>query len=74
MVSHKGIEYNLKKIRAFVEMKSPYTLKQIQSLTSKLGALNRFISRATDKCHIFFEEIKKGKKINWRLECREAFQ
>lgn len=58
MVSYRGIEANPKKILAVVEMKSPRTLKDIQSLTRKLGPLNRFISWETDKCHVFFNVMR----------------
>ena len=54
LVSHRGIEANPEKIRAVIKMKSPRTVKEVQSLTGKLAALNRFISWATDKCHPFF--------------------
>ncbi|KAH9802826.1 Ribonuclease H [Citrus sinensis] len=73
LVSHRGIETNPKKIRVVIEMRSPRTVKEVQSLTGKLAALNRFISRATDKCHPFFQIIKKGKKMEWTPECEEAF-
>ena len=63
LVSHRGIEANPKKIRAVIEMKSPRTVKEVQSLTGKLAALNRFISQATDKCHHFFQTIKKWRKM-----------
>ena len=59
LVSHRGIEANPEKIWAILEMKSPRTIKEVQSLTGKLAALNRFISRATNKCHHFFQTIKK---------------
>ena len=58
------------KIQVVIEMKSPRTIKEVQSLTGKLAALNRFISRATDKCHHFFQTIKK---MEWTAECEEAF-
>ena len=73
LVSHRWIEANPKKIRAVTEMRSPRTVKEVQSLTGKLAVLNRFISRATDKCHPFFQTIKKGKKMEWTSECDEAF-
>ena len=65
LVSHRGIEANPEKIRAVIDMKSPRTVKEVQSLTGKLAALNRFISRTTDKCHHFFQIIKKGRKMEW---------
>ena len=73
LVSHRGIEANLKKIKAVTKMKSPRTVYEVQSLIRKLAVLNRFISRATVKCHPFFQTIKKGRKIEWTSECEEAF-
>lgn len=73
LVSHQGIEANPEKIRVVIEMKSHQTVKEVQSLTGKLAALNQFISRATDKCHPFFQTIKKRRKIEWTTECDEAF-
>lgn len=39
MVSERGIEANLEKIQALLDMKSPTTRKEIQSLTGKVAAL-----------------------------------
>lgn len=74
LVRHRGIEANPEKIRVVIEMKSPHTLKNIQSLIGKLTALNKFISRAIDKCHIFFKVMRKWRKIEWKTECKEIFQ
>ena len=49
MVSQRGIEVNLKKVRAIMELEPPRTVKEVQSLNRKVTILNRFISRATDK-------------------------
>ena len=74
MVSHRGIETNLEKIQAIVQMRSPRNLKETQILTGRLAALSQFISKATDNCQPFFQVIKRGKKIEWTPECEEAFQ
>ncbi|CAL2254933.1 unnamed protein product [Prunus armeniaca] len=55
-------------------MKSPATIKEIQSLTGRTVALNRFLSRSTDKCIPFFKALKKGHKDKWDDECEVAFQ
>ena len=39
MVSRRGIEANPKKVRAILEMSSPKTIKEVQSLTGKVAAL-----------------------------------
>ncbi|XP_004301972.1 PREDICTED: uncharacterized protein LOC101291061 [Fragaria vesca subsp. vesca] len=55
-------------------MKSPTTKKEVQSLTGRVAALNRFISRSTDRCLPFFKALKKvGKSIDWTDECEKAF-
>ncbi|XP_030945651.1 uncharacterized protein LOC115970120 [Quercus lobata] len=49
MVSHRGIETNPDKIQAILDMKPSQNTKEIQSLTGRVAALNRFFSKATDK-------------------------
>ena len=72
MVSQRGIEANPDKIRAIMEMKPPRNVKEVQSLNGKVAALNRFMSRAIDKCLPFFRTLKKS--FEWTDECQEAFQ
>ena len=45
-------------------------MKEVQSLTGKVAALNRFVSRTTDKCMPFFKVLKKA--FQWNDECEEA--
>jgi hypothetical protein len=71
MVSQRGIEANPEKLSAVLEMQSPQTTKQLQQLTGRIAALNRFISRSTDKCLPFFKILKKA--FEWNSECEEAF-
>ena len=67
LVSQRGIEANPDKIRAIMEMTPPRNVKEVQSLNGKVAALNRFVSRATDKCLPFFRTLKKSFK--WTTEC-----
>ena len=60
MVSHRGIEANLDKIQAILDMKPPQNIKEVQSLTGRVAALNRFVSKATDKCLPFFRVLRKA--------------
>ena len=60
MVSQRGIEANPNKIQAIMEMAPPRNVKEVQSLNGKITALNRFMSRATDKCLPFFCTLKKS--------------
>ena len=60
MVSQRGIETNPDKVKVIIKVKSPKTVKEVQSLIGKVTALNRFVSRATDKCMPFFKVLKKA--------------
>ena len=39
-----------------------------------MAALNRFISRSTDRCRPFFLLLHKWKEFEWSKECVVAFQ
>ena len=43
MVSQRGIEINLDKIRAMMKMAPPRNTKEVQCLNGKVAALNRFV-------------------------------
>ena len=67
MVSHRGIEVNPDKIEAILNMEPPKNIKEVQSLTRQVVALNRYVSKATDKCLPFFKVLKKA--FEWSNEC-----
>ena len=67
MVSQRGIEVNLEKVRAIMELRPLRTVKEVQSLNGKIAALNRFVSKAMDKCLPFFRTLRKSFK--WTDEC-----
>ena len=62
MVSHWGIEANPDKIQAILDMKPSQNVKEVQSLIGRVAALNRFVSKATDKCLPFFRVFKNAFK------------
>ena len=71
MVSQRGIEVNPEKVRAIMELEPPRTVKEVQSLNGKIVALNRFVSRAMDRCLPFFRTLRKS--FEWTDECQTAF-
>ncbi|XP_030936749.1 uncharacterized protein LOC115962017 [Quercus lobata] len=56
MVSHRGIEANPNKIQAILDMKPLQNTKEIQSLTGRVAALNKFVSKTIDKSLIREED------------------
>ncbi|GKV12323.1 hypothetical protein SLEP1_g23482 [Rubroshorea leprosula] len=82
MVSRRGIEVNPEKIKAIEEMKPPKSIKDVQRLAGRIGALHRFVSKSAEKCLPFFkilrsvahkDETGKLKKFEWTSECQTAF-
>ena len=72
MVSQRGIEISSKKVRSIMEVKPPRTVKEVQNLNGKIAALNRFVSKAMDKCLPFFHTLRKS--FEWTDECQKAFE
>ncbi|XP_074336798.1 uncharacterized protein LOC141673971 [Apium graveolens] len=74
-VNHRGIEANPAKTKALLDMKYPINVKQVQSLTGRIAALNRFVSKSSDRCKEFFKAIKVTvKDFVWTPKCEEAFR
>jgi hypothetical protein len=53
LVSTKGIEVSPDKIRAIIQMQPPQTRKDVQKLTGRVAALNRFIVKLAKKVSPF---------------------
>ena len=61
-------------IKAINNLQPPRNPKEVQKLTGMMDALNRFISRSTDRCKPFFLLLHKWKEFEWSDECVVAFQ
>ena len=53
-------------------MVPPKNVREVQSLNGKVAALNRFMSRVTDKCLPFFRTLKKS--FEWTAKCQQVFE
>jgi hypothetical protein len=73
ILSERGIEIHPSKCSAILEMPSAKTVKEIQKLTRRIAALNRFISRSGEVCSPFFQTLKKARNFTWDDECEKAF-
>ena len=61
IITYRGIEVNPDQIKAVERLKPLCNPKEVQVLTGRLAALNRFISKFAGQCHPFFQLIKKWK-------------
>jgi len=73
LITSRGIEVNLDQIKTLKRLKSPSNPKEVQVLTGMLAALNRFISKFLDRCHPFYQLLKKWRGFWWDDECEKAF-
>ena len=58
-------------MRAILEITSSKTVEEVQKLTRRIAALNRFISKVTDKCLPFFKTLKQA--FAWLDKCEKVF-
>jgi ribonuclease HI len=73
LVSHRGIEANPTKIQAIINMTPPQSTRDVQRLTGILAALNRFISKSTERSLPFLKTLCGAKDFAWGLEQAAAF-
>ncbi|XP_057811617.1 uncharacterized protein LOC131025850 [Salvia miltiorrhiza] len=74
MVTQRGIEANPAQIESIQGIPSPTCMKDVQKLAGRIAALSRFISRSSEKCHLFFNTLRKSKTFEWTEECEEALK
>ena len=72
MVSQRGIEADLEKVRVVLEISSPKIVKEVQKLTRRVAAPNKFVFKATNKCLPFFKTLKQA--FTWTDDSEVAFQ
>ncbi|GJW57779.1 reverse transcriptase domain-containing protein [Tanacetum coccineum] len=77
IINSEGIRANPEKAKAIINMPLPSNLKQMQWLSGKLAALNKFLSKAAKKALPCLDTLKKctnKKDFHWTIEAEEAFQ
>jgi hypothetical protein len=74
LVSHRGIEANPTKIQAIMDMAPPLSTKDIQRLTGRLAALNRFISKSAERSLSFLKTLCGLKDFVWGPKQATAFE
>ena len=74
IIGPKGIRANLDKTKAIISMVEPSTKKEVQKLTRRIAALNRFISKSGERNLPFFKALRGGDKVEWGPKQSKAFQ
>nr|XP_025684604.1 uncharacterized protein LOC112785350 [Arachis hypogaea] len=73
MITQRGVEANLEKCQAILQMRSPGCIKDVQRMAGRLTALSRFLGASAAKALPFFNLMKKGIAFEWTPACEEAF-
>jgi hypothetical protein len=68
LVSTKGIKSSPDKIKAILQMQPQQTKKEVQKLTGRIAALNRFIAKLVEKSLPFFGILRGSAKVEWGPE------
>ena len=73
IISSEGIKANPDKTRAIMTMAEPKNKKEVQKLTGRIAALNRFISKSAERSLPFFQALRGGKNFEWGSKQSEVF-
>jgi hypothetical protein len=68
LVSTKGIEASPDKTRAIIQMQHPQTRKEVQKLTGRIVALNKFIAKLAEKSLPLLNLLHGSTKVDWGAE------
>ena len=69
IVSQRGIELDLDKVRVIVEMSHPYTKKEVRGFLGRLNYIARFIFQLTATCEPIFKLLRKNQVVEWNEDC-----
>jgi len=70
LISQKGIEVDLDKMRAIIEMPAPSTKKEVRGFLGRLNYIARFISQLTATCEQIFKLLRKNQVVKWNEDCQ----
>nr|GEY50888.1 reverse transcriptase domain-containing protein [Tanacetum cinerariifolium] len=77
VITPEGIKPCPDKTAVVLQLPSPQTIKEVQSLNGKLASLDRFLSKSAEKSLPLFQTLKKCIKksdFRWIAKAEQAFQ
>jgi predicted KAP-like P-loop ATPase len=63
LISTKGMKTNLDKIKAILQMQPPQTEKEVQKLTSRIVAMNKFIAKLAEQRLPFLNVLRGSTRV-----------
>jgi len=74
MLTQRGIEANLEKCNAIIEMCSPNNVKEVQRLIGRLTLISRFLPKLAEQTQLIVQLLKKSAKFSFNADCENFFQ
>ncbi|KAL5760217.1 hypothetical protein ACOSP7_018718 [Xanthoceras sorbifolium] len=74
LVTKRCVETNPDQIQSIMDLRLPKSIKDLQKLTRRCAALNRFILKLSKKCKPFFDVLRKSNSFDWNQTSEDAFQ
>ncbi|RVW27352.1 hypothetical protein CK203_109420 [Vitis vinifera] len=74
IISERGIEGDLEKIRAILDMPALRMEREIKGFLGRLQYISRSIARLTDICEPIFRLLRKNQPTIWNDDCQHAFE
>ncbi|GJU26846.1 reverse transcriptase domain-containing protein [Tanacetum coccineum] len=77
MITPEGIKLCPDKTEVVLQLPSPRTIKEVQSLNEKLASLNRFLWKSAEKSLLLFKTLKrciKKSHFRWTPEAEKMFK
>ena len=74
IVSERGIEVDLEKIRAILDMLTPRIEREIRGFLGRLQYISRFNAKLTDICEPIFRLLRKNQPSVLNDDCQRAFK
>jgi hypothetical protein len=73
IIGPEDIRENLEKTKTIISMVEPSTKKEVQKLSGRIPALNKFISKSAERSHLFFKALRGRDKVELGPEHSKAF-
>lgn len=77
IITNNRIKVNSNKVSAILDMSSPRTLKDLQTLNGRLVAISHFLAKQAERSLPFLKVLKdclSRNKLNWTAEAEDAFK
>ena len=74
IISERGIEVDLEKIKAILNMPASRTKREIRCFIGKLQYISCFVAKLTDICEPIFHLLRKNQPTVWNDAFQRAFE